>query len=146
MFPRPSGQADREVKISLGKVNILVRCNQIKARIGVGLAKGRQPCGEPFGGEITRRSNGQRIGRLPRLHRTDRFFELQEPGAQGIKAVCRFVRQFKPLGRAAEQHDAQHILQRADLLTNSGRCDREFVGSLRKAQMPRRSVKHAQTV
>ena len=146
MFPRPSGQPDRKVEISLGKVDILIRRNQIKARIGVGLAKRRQPCGEPFGGEITRRSNGQRIGRLPRLHRADRFFELQEPGAQGIKAVCRFVGQFKPLGRAAEQHDAQHILQRTDLLTDGGGCDREFVGGLRKAQMPRRGVKHAQAV
>jgi hypothetical protein len=70
---------------------------------------------------------------LPRLHRTDGLFKLQKARTQGIKAVCRLVRELKPLGRPAEENDAQHIFQRADLLADSRWRHRKFVRRLGKA-------------
>ncbi len=102
MLAGASGQPDGKVKIGFGKIDRLVRRHQSEARVGVRLAECRQPRGQPFGGKIAWRSDGQRIGGLPRLHRADGLFELQKARTQGIKAICRFIRQFKPLGRPAE--------------------------------------------
>lgn len=70
---------------------------------------------------------------MPRLHRTDRFFELQKARTQGIKAVCRFVCKLKPLGGPAKKNNAQHILKRADLLPDSSWRYRKFVRCLGEA-------------
>jgi hypothetical protein len=56
------------------------------------------------------------------LHCAHRFLELQEARAQGIKAFFRFRRQLQPLGCAAEEDDAEHILKRANLLADSRRA------------------------
>lgn len=58
----------------------------------------------------------------------------------------RFPRQFETLGGAAEQDDAQHVLQRADLLTDRRRGHRQFVGGAGKAQMAGSGVEDAQRV
>ena len=79
------------------------------------------------------RGDGERLRRLPRLHRAHRILETQEPAAQLDQPRLALRSQFQPLGRAAEQDDAQHILQRADLLTHGGRRHRQFIGSAREA-------------
>src|SRR3546814_17369209 len=54
--------------------------------------------------------------------------------------------QLQPLRRAAEQHDAEHILERANLLPDRGGCHRQLVGGARKAQMPGSGVDDAERV
>ena len=133
MLAGASGQPNGEVEIGFGKIDSLVRGHQSEARVGVRLAECRQPRGQPFGGKIAWRSDGQRIGGLPRLHRADRLFKLQKARTQGIKAICRLVRELKPLGRAAEENDAQHIFQRAYLLADGRWRHRKLVRRLGKA-------------
>ena len=133
MFAGARCQADGEVQIGLGKIHIFVRSDQRESRVRVRLAKDREPAGQPFGGKITRRGDGKRIGRLPRLHRANRFFELKEPCAQGIKAICGLVCELKPFGGAAEQDNAQHIFKRAYLLPYGCWRHGKLVRSLSKA-------------
>jgi hypothetical protein len=69
-------------------------------------------------------------------------------GSPGAARQARLAlgRQLEPLGGAAEQDDAQRILERADLLADRRRRDREFVGRTGEGEMPRRRVEHAQAV
>ena len=117
-----------------------------EARARIALAESGQARGEPHAIEFARRGDGIAVGCLPRLHRLHAFFELDEAFAQGIEPRQPLVRQLQPLGRAAEQDDAQHILQRADLLSHGGRRHRQLVRRAGKADMARRRVEHAQGV
>jgi hypothetical protein len=71
---------------------------------------------------------------------------MQKARAQRFQPGCRLVGQFQPLAGPAEQHDAEQILQRADLLTDRRRRHRQFVGRARERKMARRRVEHAQGV
>ena len=68
------------------------------------------------------------------------------PRAQRVEPRLALRSQLQSLGGAAEQHDTQRILKRADLLPDRGGRDRELVGGAREREMPRRGVEHAQAV
>ncbi len=86
------------------------------------------------------------MARLPGLHRLDRFLEPEEAFAQRIEPGDRLVGQLEPFRGAAEQHHAEHVLERADLLADRGRGHRELVGRAGEAEVPRGGVEHAQGV
>ena len=145
-FARTFGPAHGQIEIGLGKIDIAITTDQRKAQRRVFGTERGQPLAEPGGKEIARAGNGIDVAGLPRLHRLDSFFKAQEALADGIEAGRGFVGQLQPLGRAAEQHHAQEVFQRADLLAHGRRRHRQLVGGAGKGQVACRSVEHAQPV
>ena len=70
-----------EVEIGFGKVQRLVRCDQLERQVGLVRGIGSQARLEPFGGDVARRGDGQRAAGLACLHRPHGIFKLQETGA-----------------------------------------------------------------
>jgi hypothetical protein len=143
---RPIGKADRAIEIGFGKIDIAVARNERVADFGIGGGIADQPVVQPFGGKVARHRDRQAKARLALLHRAHCLLELQEAAAQRVEPGARLIGQLKPLGRATEQHDAEHFLERTDLLADGGRRHRQFVGGAGKAQMPGGGVEHAQAV
>src|SRR3546814_8518271 len=50
------------------------------------------------------------------------------------------------LGRAAEEDNTQHFLQRPNLLANGSGRDRQFISGACEAQMARGGIQHAQAI
>ena len=80
------------------------------------------------------------------FRRTSKGLEPQEAFAQGVEPGLGLVGQLEALGGAAEQHHAEHVLERADLLPDRRGGDRELVSRARERQVPRGGVEHAQGV
>ena len=78
MLAWPLAPADREIEIGFGEVHPFVGADQHETQLAVATRDFGEARHQPFGGEIARRGDGQRLGRLPGLHRADRFLELQE--------------------------------------------------------------------
>ncbi|PAV68456.1 hypothetical protein WR25_17440 [Diploscapter pachys] len=146
MLARPLAPADRQVEVRLGEIAGIVGGKQYEAQLRIRLRHFGKARHQPFLGQVARRGNGQRLGRLPRLHRAHRFLELQEAVTQRRQPRLRLGRQLQPARRAAEQHDSQRILQRTDLLADGGGRHRQLVRRAREAQVPRRRIQHAQAV
>ena len=142
---RPVDQPDREIKVRLGEVGVFVGRKDVLDAGGAGLEHG-EAGGEPLGVEFAGDGDGVAVGGLPGLHRRDAFLEPEEAFAQGVKACLALGREFEALGGAAEQDDAEHILQRTDLLADGGRGDGEFVSRAGERQVPRGGIEHAQGV
>ena len=94
MLAGPIGKANGQIQIGLGKIDFSIRRYQRELQVRIGRTIMGKPRCQPFGGKITRRSNRQIIGCLPRLHRPHRFLKLQETGAQGIQPLFRLLSQF----------------------------------------------------
>ena len=146
MFTGAFAPADRQVQIGLGKVDGVVRRHQHEAQLGIVARDLGQARHQPFLGQVARRGDGQRLGRLPGLHRPHRFLELEEAGTQRGKPGLGLGSQFQSLGGASEQHDAKRVLKRANLLADRRRGHRQLVRRAGKGQMPRRRVEHTQAV
>ena len=71
---------------------------------------------------------------------------MEKSAAQRFEPGRGLVGQFQPLAGAAEQHDAEHVLERADLLADRRRRHRQLVRRPGERQMPRGRVEHAQGV
>ena len=52
---------------------------------------------------------------------------MEKAGAQRLEAGAGFFGQFQPFAGAPEQHDAEQILERTDLLTDCGRRYRQLI-------------------
>ena len=87
--------ADSQIKIGLCKIKAIIGGHQHEAQLGIRLSVSRQPRAEPFRRKVTRSSNRQRLRCLPRLHRANSLFKLQEAGAEWLQTVFGFGRQFK---------------------------------------------------
>ena len=83
---------------------------------------------------------------MPCLHRLDALLEAQKSLAQGVEPRLALGREFEALGGAAEQDDAEHVLERADLLADRGRRDGKLVRGAGEGEMPRGRVEHAQGI
>ncbi len=142
---RPVDQPHRAVEVRLGEIGVLVG-DEGEADIGVEPGEGGQPRGEPLGVELARRGDGVAVARLPGLHRLDALLELEEALAQGFEPGGALLGQLEPLAGAAEQDRAQMILERADLLADRGRRDRQLVGGAGEAEVPRGGIVNAQGV
>ena len=101
---------------------------------------------QPFLGEVARRGDRQLVRRLARLHRPNRFLELQKAGTQRVQPGRGLIGQFQPFGCPPEHHNAQHILKRADLLSDSRWRYRQFIGSFGKAEVPGGGIEHTKPV
>ncbi len=142
---RPVNQPDRDIKVRLGKVGVFIGREDVLDARRIGL-KPRQPGGEPFGEEFARDRDGVTVRRLSGLHRLNAFLEPQEPFAQGIEPGGAFGCEFEPFGGAAEQDDAEHVFQCADLLADRRRGHRQFVRRTGERQVARGGIEHAQGV
>src|SRR3546814_5362686 len=78
MFAGAVGPEDREVEVRLGKIDPAVGGHQSEAHVGCLLAVAREPRREPFRGQVARRRDRQRLRRLARLHRAQRFLRSEE--------------------------------------------------------------------
>ena len=74
------------------------------------------------------------------------FLELEEPFAQRIEPGLALLGQLEALRGAPEQHHAEHVLERADLLADGGGRHRQLVGRAGERQVPRGGIEHAQGV
>ena len=142
---RPVDQPDRAIEVRLGEIGVLVG-NEGETDIGVRLAEGCQPRSQPLRVEFARTGDRIAVGSLARLHGGDAFLELEEPFAQRVEARGAFLRQLQPLAGAAEQHRAEVILERADLLANGGGRHCQLVRGAGEGEMPRGGIVNAQGV
>src|SRR5690606_20665439 len=102
MLARAVCPEDCKIKIGLGEVDSSIRRDEREAHIGRLLAVSREPRCQPFGSEVARSSDRQRLGRLSRLHRAHRFLELEEGLAWRLKPRSGLAGQLQPLWRTAE--------------------------------------------
>jgi hypothetical protein len=144
---RPAlGPAHRQIEVGLGKIDIAIAAHQRKAQRGIFRAERGQSLAEPGGKEIARAGNGIDVAGLARLHRLYAFFKAQEAFADGVQPGRCLVGQFQALGRAAEQHDAEQVFERADLLAHGRRGHCQFVGGASEGQVAGGGIEHAQPV
>ena len=143
---RPLGPAQREIEVGLGEIDRAVAADQLKPQPRVGRAERGKPRRKPRREHVAWARDRVDLARLPGLHCLDRFLEPQETLADGIEPGGRLVGQLKAFGGAAEQHHAEQVFERANLLANRGRGDGQFVGRARERQVPRCGVEHAQAV
>ena len=71
---------------------------------------------------------------------------MEEAFAQRIEPRDAFLGQFEPLARAPEQHGAEMVFERADLLADRSRRHRQLVRCLGEGEVPRGGVVNAQGV
>ena len=106
----------------------------------------RLPRRQPGGKEFARGSNRIDVAGLPRLHGLHGILEMQKAGAQRSQARAGLFGQFQALAGPAEQDDAEEILQRADLLPDRSRCNRQLIRSPREREVPCGGIEDAQGV
>ena len=120
--------------------------NEGEARLGLLGGVAGEARRKPLRVKLAGHGDGEAVRGLPGLHRLHAFLELEEAFAQRLEPREALLRELQPLAGAAEQHGAEMVLERANLLPHRGRRDRQLVRRASEREMPGGSVINAQGV
>jgi len=128
--------ADREVEVSHGQIDDFVGGGDPDIDIGVPLLKPVQAQDKPLGGKGRRCGHSQCPGIVMRTQPLHRRLNAAKRFRQPRQQHLRRRGQLNRTVHAVEQHDAEVLLQRVDLMADRGRGDMQLVRSLAETQVP----------